>query len=69
LNIRRIFILFLYLVVVTVLAKLYDLWTNAFNPDYDAQRAGSIILAFVLCIVGIALLYSAIYQKKLSHES
>ena len=69
LNIRRIFILFLYLVLVTVLARLYDLWASAFNPGYDAQRAASIGLGIALCVVGFVLLYSAIYHKKLSRES
>jgi len=69
LNIRRIFILFLYLVFVTVLAKVFDLWVGTFKPGYDAQSAVSLGLVAVICVVGVILLYVAVYRKKLSSES
>lgn len=64
-NIRRIFILTLYVVVVFVLSQILSLWAAIASPSENALWAGFIIFCVVVILLGAVLIHSAIYRKKL----
>lgn len=68
-NIRRIFILLLYVVFVMVITYLYGLWVDAFDPEFETSRAVSSLVGILVALVGVATLYFAVLKKKLSAES
>lgn len=68
-NVRRMFILGLYIVIVIVLGQVLALWVEVFAPGESTTWAAFTVFLIVVVLLGAWLIYRAIYDKRLTRGS